>query len=298
MRVANKVLYEGVIRNLGKTSTDLFKANQTVSTTKKINKLSDDPVGMVAILDLRSSLSGIDQMERNLSMGKSWLDSSESALNQVEDLLATTKELVVQMSGSTVSQSERKNSVSLVDGYLKQIIALADSKAGGRYIFGGTNTDAIPFSLNGTETAVDYNGNDTPFSIKVGKDTNIAIGKDGKDIFGENWDDNNIFKTLIDLKNHLQVSDLGEIQNTLTKLDDHMKTVSGHVSDIAGKVVRLDVKEQIIADLELTYTERISEIEDADIAEAIINLKSKELAYNASLNSASKMMGMSLVNHI
>jgi flagellar hook-associated protein 3 FlgL len=236
--------------------------------------------------------------ERNLSMGRSWLDSAESALSQVGDLLSTTKALVIQMSSATVSNSERINSVNLVDGYLKQIIDLADSKAGGRYIFGGTNTDTNPFSLNGTETAVDYNGNDTPFSIKIGKDTNIAIGKDGKDIFGENWDDDNLFKTLIDLKNHLQSNDVGEIQNTITKLDNHMKTVSAHISDIAGKSVRLDVKEQVIADLELSYTERISELEDADIAEAIINLKSKELAYNASLNSASKMMELSLVNYI
>jgi flagellin-like hook-associated protein FlgL len=49
MRVANKTIYDGVIRNLGKASTDMFEANKTVSTAKKINKLSDDPVGKESI---------------------------------------------------------------------------------------------------------------------------------------------------------------------------------------------------------------------------------------------------------
>jgi flagellar hook-associated protein 3 FlgL len=298
MRVANKTIYDGVIRNLGRTSVEMFKANELVSTAKKINDLSDDPVGMVAILDLRSSLSGIDQMERNISVGHSWLNSAESALGQVGDLLSTTKELVVQMSTATMDASERKNAVSLVDGYLNQIMALANSQVGGRYIFGGTNTDTTTFTLDGTGTQVIYNGNDTPFSIKIGKESTISIGKDGKDIFGENWNSSNIFKTFIDLKNNLQTNNVEGIQSSLANIDNHMSTLNAHISDIAGKTVRMNIKEQIIADLKLTYTERTSEIEDADIAEAIIELKSKELAYNASLSSASKMMELSLVNFL
>lgn len=298
MRVANKTLYDGVMRNLTRTSVELNEANQIVSSGKNISNLSDDPVGMVSVLDLRSSLSGLEQMDRNLSVGRSWLNSAESALSQTENILSAAKELTVQMSNATKSAAERKNAVNMVDGYLKQIISLADTNVGGRYIFGGTNTGTAPFSLNDSETVVEYNGNDTPFSIRIGKDTNIPIGRDGKDIFGKEWDESNIFKTLIDLKNHLETNDVSEIQNTMTKLDDHMMTIRASISDIAGKSIHIDIKEQIIRDLELTYTDRMSRIEDADIAEAVINLKAKELAYNASLNSASKMMQLSLVNYV
>lgn len=298
MRIANKTLYDGVIRNLGKSSTDLFNAQKVVTTTKKINNLSDDPVGLVAVLDLRSSLANIDQMERNLAMGRSWLTASESALSQIDDILTKVKELTVQMSNATIGGSEREGAVGLVDGYLQQIIDLANSESGGRYIFGGTNTDTIPFELNGSETQVDYFGNDSPFSIKIGKDSNIEIGKDGQDIFGENWDNNNIFKTLIDLKSSLSNNDISGIQDSITNLDTHKNLLNAHISDIAGKTIRLDVKEKIIGDLELTYTERKSKIEDADIAEAIIRLNSMELAYNAALSSSAKIMELSLVDFI
>lgn len=298
MRVANKTIYDSTINNLAMTSSAMVDANEIVSTTKRINRLSDDPVGLVSVLNLRSSLSSIGQMERNISIGNSWLTASESALTQLNDILTATKELTVGMATATVGATERAGNANLVDGYLEQIISLANSSSDGRYLFGGTNTGTTPFALNPTETAVEYSGNDTAFSINIGTDTSIAVGKDGKDIFGENWDDSNIFKTLMDLKTSLENNEVAGIQDAMSKLDEHMTHVNANISEIAGKTIRLDVKQEIIADLELTYTERKSELEEADIAEAIINLKSKELAYNAALSSASKLMDMSLVNYI
>ena len=298
MRVANKTLYDAVIRNLGRTSSEMVDANEVVSSGKRINDLSDDPVGLIAVLDLRSSISNLNQMERNISMGESWLDASESSLTQVNDILTSVKVLTVAMATDNVGASERANNADLVQQYLEEIINLANSSTEGRYIFGGTNTDTIPFELDATGTIVTYSGNDTAFSINIGKDTVIAVGRDGEDIFGANWDDSNIFKTLIDLKTSLETDDLTGIQEAMDKLDEHLDTISANISDIAGKSIRLDVKSEIVADLELANTERMSELEDADLAEAVVNLKSKELVYNAALSSSSKIMEMSLLNYI
>jgi flagellar hook-associated protein 3 FlgL len=298
MRVANKTLYDAVIRNLGKASSGMVEANEVVSSEKRINDLSDDPVGLIAVLDLRSSISNLNQMERNISMGESWLNASESALTQMNDILTSSKVLTVAMASDNIGSSERANNANLVQGYLEEMINLANSSTGGRYIFGGTNTNTIPFELDSAGTLVTYSGNDTAFSINVGKDTIIPVGKDGKEILGANWDDSNIFKTLIDLKTSLETNDLTGIQDAMGKLDGHLATVNANVSDIAGKSIRLDVKSEIVADLELTNTERMSQLEDADIAEAIVNLKSKELAYSAALASSTKIMGMSLLNYI
>jgi flagellar hook-associated protein 3 FlgL len=298
MRVANKTLYDSTIRNLGRTSSGMVEANETVSTAKRINSLSDDPVGLVAVLGLRSSISNLNQMGRNISTGNSWLNASESALTQVNNILTSTKELTVAMGSANTNASQREGNIDLVDGYLQQIISLANSSTGGRYLFGGTNTDTTPFELDGAGTQVLYSGNDTAFSINIGKDTVVPVGRDGKDVFGANWDDSNIFKTFIDLKTSLANNDIEGIQDALSKLDNHMKNVNGTISDIAGKTIRLDVKKEVITDLKLTDTERMSELEDADLAAAVINLKSKELAYNAALSSSSKLMQMSLVNFL
>jgi len=298
MRVANRTLYDGAIINLARASSDMVKMNEIVSTSKNINRLSDDPVGLVAVLDLRTSLSDISQMKRNISMGNSWLTASESALSQLDSILTATKELTVQMTNATTGATERSGNANLIDGYLEQIVNIANSDSGGRYIFSGTNTSTMAFALNSAKTLVTYAGNDTAFSVNIGKDSSIKVGMDGEDIFGENWDNTNIFKTFIDLKTSLETNDISSIQASMTKLDNHMDSVNANISNVAGKTIRLDVKQAIILDLEFSYTERKSEIEDADIAEAILRLKSKELAYSAALNSAAKMMEMTLVNYV
>ena len=298
MRVTNKAMYDGIVQNLGTTSEEMIKAHKVVSSGKKINRLSDDPVGFTTVLDLRSSLAHIDQLERNIVLGRSWLVAGESVLDQASEIISKTKELTLQMSDDTNSRTNRENSANVVDGYLRQILSLANSKVGGRYIFGGTNTDNSPFSFNSDETEVLYEGNSTSFSIKIGKDSSIEIGRDGKDIFGESWNGENIFKTLMDLKSHLINNDIDGIRGTLDKLDAHFDNLQAFISDTGGKAIRLDVKEKIIKDLDFTYTDRKSQLEEADIAEAIMKLNTKELAYNASLASSAKVMQLSLVNFL
>lgn len=298
MRIASKTIYDRINTSLQGTYSDMFEAQEVVSTSKRINKLSDDPVGLVTVLDLRSSLSNIEQLGKNVSMGSSWLTASESALTQVNDILTDVKALTVQMSSANTGSSERASAATLVGEYLDEMISLANSQSGGRYLFAGTNTDTAPFALNETTGEVDYSGNDTEFSIKIGSGTNIAIGKVGTEIFGENWDDDNIFKSLVDLKTSLENNDIEGIQEVMGNLDQHAAKISAEISEIGGKSIRMQTKESIIKDLKLTYTERKSQLEDADISEAVIELNSKQLAYNAALTSASKVMQLSLVDYL
>jgi flagellar hook-associated protein 3 FlgL len=296
MRIASKTVYDRINSSLQSTYSDMFSAQEVVSTSKRINKLSDDPVGLVTVLDLRSSLSNIEQLGRNVSIGKSWLTASESALTQVNDILTDVKALTVQMSSANTGPSERANAVVVVEQYLDEILSLSNSQSGGRYLFAGTNTNTPPFELNGATGEVDYSGNATAFSIKIGSESNIAVGKVGSEVFGENWDDNNIFKAVVDLQGYLENNDIAGIQDVMGRLDAHMSKINAEISDIGGKTIRMEVKESIIADLKLTYTDRKSQLEDADVSEAIIDLNSKQLAYNAALASASKVMQLSLVD--
>lgn len=308
MRITNKTLFDSVARNISKTSTEMFRANQMVSSGKRIQNLSDDPIGLVSVLDLRSSLANINQLQRNIDAGRSWLDMGESALTQVEDLLTQTKALCVEMASDTKGSTERRNAGTVVDGYLKQVLSLANTQVNGRYIFSGTETDTAPFVYDETATPpnVAYQGNATAFSVKISKDINVEVGRDGETVFGDDgfdWSDpaaghTNIFKTFIDLKTALVNNDVAGIGAAMDKLDSHLETARTMISNTGAKILRLDAKEQIIQDLNLTYTDRMSKLEDADLAEAVLELKSKETAYKAALASSSQVMSLSLVDFL
>jgi len=287
MRVTNKIIYDTIKYSLANITEDLARSNRVIATGRRINSPSDDPVGITQALHIRSTLANLEQLERNVTFGKSWLTASESALNQVQDLISNAKSLCVQMATATTGAAQREAASENVQVAMDELVSLANSDVNGHYIFAGSKTESAPFKDDGT-----YQGDDKPFTIKIGRDATLAIGNDGDAVFGT------LFNTLSDLKNALSDNDVPGIQGAMSKLDDHFDQITTKISDLGAKTVRMEIKEKIFQDLNLTNTERLSGIEDADIADAIIGLKEKQVAYQAVLVSASKIMKLSLVDFL
>jgi flagellar hook-associated protein 3 len=186
MRVTQKAIFDINSYRLGKLSEDLNKANEMVSTGKRINRISDDPVGMGRTLDLRSGIAHLEQLNRNISTGRTWLDAAESSITSVESLLGDTKTMALAMKNDSVNQIDRANAAVQVEETLMEIFGIANSRVNGQYLFSGTKTDTKPFSYDDptAPTLVGYDGDTTGFSIKTGKDTSMAVGFPGEDVFG------------------------------------------------------------------------------------------------------------------
>jgi len=288
MRVANKAIYDSVKYNLGSISEELNKANEIVTTGKRINNLSDDPVGLTQSLNIRSTLSSIEQMGRNISYGNSWLTVSENALTSVQNIIADTKVLCIQMANATIGSDQRSSAAGTVQNMLDEIVSLGNTDVAGNYIFAGSKTDTIPFDQDGT-----YNGDNNAFAIKISKNSTVEVGSDGGAVFG------NIFNSLSDLKTALETNDLNGIQDAMGYLDGHVEDMSAKISDIGSKMNRMEIKDKIYQDLNFSNTERLSKIEDADIAEAIMNVSAAEFTYQAALASSSKLMKLlTLVDYL
>jgi flagellar hook-associated protein 3 FlgL len=287
MRVANRYIFESVKYNLGNISEELSKVNEIATTGKKINNLSDDPVGLTQSLTIQSDLAGIEQMGRNIDFGNSWLNASESALTSVETILSDTKALCVQMANGTIGADQRSVAAETVQNNLEEIVSLANTNVAGNYIFSGTKTDTVPFDQSGA-----YYGDSDAFAIKISKNSTIEIGSAGDAVFGT------VFNTLIDLEDALQNNDVNGIQDAMENLDGHFDDIRTKISDVGSKMNRMEIKDKIYQDLNLTNTERLSNIEDADIAEAVMNVKAAELTYQAALASSSKVMTLSLVDYL
>lgn len=293
MRVASTTIYEMVKFNLGNITEELNKATNVVSTGKRINNLSDDPAGLNQALIIKATLADIEQMDRNIAFGKTWLAASESAMNHVQDLISDTKSLCIQMATATTSSDARNSAAKTVQNTIDEMVSLANTELNGRYIFAGSKTESAPFSQSGV-----YSGDSNPFTINIGRNSTVQVGSDGEAVFGTAGQDNDIFKTLEDLKTALTDDNVSEIQNAMTRLDNHFGHISTKISDLGSKMLRMEIKEKILQDMNITNTERLSNIEDADITEAIIELKQKELAYQAALASSAKVMKLSLIDYL
>jgi flagellar hook-associated protein 3 FlgL len=177
MRLTNKLMADTVTGNLFKNIDQFLKTQNILSSGKRINKPSDDPIGMGKVLDYRKTICAIDQYDRNIAHGESWLDLTDSTLNAVGDSLIRAKELALSQANATANADTMKAVAEEVKNIYDYLLQLANTKLGNSYIFAGHKTDTPPFSRDDDYIA-SYNGEAEVTDITCIAD--IAGSLDGK----------------------------------------------------------------------------------------------------------------------
>ena len=123
MRVTNQLLANTLNSNLSRISEKLLKAQEQISSGKRINRPSDDPIGMGKVLDFRTTISQIDQYNRNITNGQGWLQLTDSTLSDIDNLITSAKTLAVSQATETSSAQTRADTAEEV----KNIIAVKEA---------------------------------------------------------------------------------------------------------------------------------------------------------------------------
>jgi flagellar hook-associated protein 3 FlgL len=285
-------------RRIQQLTEGLNTVNEKLSSQKKINRPSDDPLGAALAIGYRNLLSQVDQYGRNLNTGKSWMDSSESALSQSQDVVTKAKEIAVQMANATQSAATRSNMAVEVGHLLDQAISLGNTQVGGKYVFAGYRTGTTPFVktvdlVGGFDTA-QYNGDGNDFQVTIGQDETLTVGRNGQTVFVAST----LFETLGNFKLALETNDVAGIQQALTGLDGSLDHFNDQLADVGPRANRLETRQSILQTMTLDFTEQLSAIEDVDIAEMSIELKQVEMAYQAALMTTARVGNLSLTDYM
>jgi flagellar hook-associated protein 3 FlgL len=112
-----------------------------VSTGKKIQYASEDPIVAALALKFRTNVSETLQYQKNLKQANSWLEATENGISNSKDILDKIRELCVQGASETYNISNRKDISQAIDELSKQFITESNVSYAGRYVFGGYKTD-------------------------------------------------------------------------------------------------------------------------------------------------------------
>lgn len=146
LRVAQQMIYTSSVNYMNTTLTQLMESNLQASSQKKINRPSDDPVGMTRVLGYRDNIAAIDQYETNISMAEGWLNLADATMVQVNTVITRVKELAEQAATGTLSAANRSQIASEARQLFKQLIAMGNTEFDGKAIFAGHKTDTQPFT--------------------------------------------------------------------------------------------------------------------------------------------------------
>ena len=177
-RVSENSTQHSVNYSVGKAKSKLEDLQIKGSNLKRIQKPSDDPVGNVELLLLRSKNTDSEQYGRNSSFARIQLNMTESALEDLYEIVVKAKEIAVTQASDFYNPEIRQGIAKEISQLRNQAIGIGNRRLGNRYLFGGHKTLTRPFDQKGI-----YYGDNGKINIEVDKDFFVPVNLTGRDIF-------------------------------------------------------------------------------------------------------------------
>lgn len=182
MRVTNDTLRMAFLNALETAQRRLADTQNQVSTGRRINKPSDDPLAAARIGQLDASLARLDQYQANGIVARNQLGLEEEALASVIDNLQRVRELAINANNATLDNSNRAAIAAELRQRLDGVLALANTTdASGRFLFAGFSEGTQPFVV--TAAGVAYNGDQGQRSVQVSDERLVAVNDSGAAVF-------------------------------------------------------------------------------------------------------------------
>ena len=142
MRITNKIMQQNNLSNINTNKVYEDKLSNQMSTEKKINRPSDDPVVAIRALRLRSSVTEVTQYySKNIPDAESWINVTQDALNNLTQILTNMISQCTKGSNGPLKTEDREIILEQLKSLSKEVYATGDADYAGRYVFTGYRTD-------------------------------------------------------------------------------------------------------------------------------------------------------------
>lgn len=327
-RVSENSSVHSINYAVGKTKGKVEDLQLKGSTLKRVSKPSDDPVGNVELLAIRSQNIDAGQYLRNLNFAQTQLSFTENVLEELTDLLVKAKELAIGQASSIYSPEIREGVSKEIHQIRQQVLSLANKRMGNRYIFAGQKVLTRPFDQHGK-----YNGDTNKINIEINKDVYIPININGDELFvsrGKKPVDKSdvdlkpaenilnpeievmrrpasveaeavpvsVFDELRALENALLTDNPQVIQSLLERMDDSIDRMVSQRTEIGALTNTISNAETNIEKTKLLNEAHKSKIEDADVTELFGDLQKEQNVLKATYRASSNLMNTSLMDFL
>lgn len=389
MRITQNTIFNGLRNNLMNNAERLLRAQETVATQKRINRLSDDPVDGGRVLDLNGSIARSKQYLSNIERVSSVANIQDSTLDQVQTLIGNAKELLLKETNQVTSTATTREASRIeIASLSSQMIQVANTRFDGQYIYSGSATgtpafadarvSVVPAAIAGraavtaqkvtdatmlkyhnyqiqftagnqfnimdttTGTAIasnqsytsgspiqfdgmeiqlannpgapaagdtytinssapgTYQGNSQIQNIEVQSATQVQQNIPGNRVFSGVGVTGGVdlFSIMDQINTALSSNDQTAMNDLLTQLDQARTQVSNERAAVGGRTNLLDSIKARQGDIQTSLETLKSNLEDVDVADAMIEMNKQQNTYEATLSAASKIVQPSLLDFL
>lgn len=249
LRINTNVASLNASRTLSRSTKDLNQTLERLSSGLRINRASDDAAGLAIAEGFRSIVRGTQVAQRNSQDGISLVQTAEGALSETTNILQRMRELAVQASNGTQSDTNR----SALDAEVQQLLAQIDDIAEDTE-FNGIRVLSAAQTI--TLQAGPQTGQTLAISVTGAKTNDLGI-------------------------NSVSVSSAAGAVSAISTIDAALKSVNNLRSTLGAQQNRLEFTINTLAIQEENSAASESSIRDADIARETIRFTRNQILVNA-----------------
>ena len=259
-----------------------------------------------------------NQYKDNIESARSWLEKTESALNEINSVYQSIRELAVQGANGILKSEDTQKIAQEIKELKNHLIQIGNDTYLGRHIFTGYQTDKKLLNDDGSYNITDldfkpintdpldpdYNPDNLSTEIikyKVGDSQHIDVNITGDRVFGSPVGPENKPQLFADIDDLLTALDKGNHEDasaSIAKMDEQLKVLLQVRGEVGAKVNMIDVMSERMFDVNVNLKDLLSKTRDTDVAETQIQLVTAEAVYRASLAVTARIIQPTLVDFL
>jgi flagellar hook-associated protein 3 FlgL len=153
MRVTEQGMIQTMLFQLRQRLSSIDRYQTNLATARRIQVPSDDPNGTARAMQIRSRLAANQQYQRNVFDAESWLERTDAVITNIHDAVLQVRDYLQQGASDTLGADERLALAAQVDAALEDVILLANTRYGGRFLFTGVGGSGQAVETSRTVTA-------------------------------------------------------------------------------------------------------------------------------------------------
>ena len=247
-------------RTLGVSNSQLAGNIEKLSSGQRINKAGDDASGLAVSEKMRSQIRGLNQAERNIQNGVSFIQTTEGYLSETTDILQRVRELAVQSANGIYTDEDRMQ----IQVEVSQLVAEVDRIAsqaqfnGMNMLTGAFARDSAAGRVMQFQIGANVDQNEQVF---IGTMTAQALGLTGTQGSDE----------------RISISTPDAANMTIATLDNAMKSVNRQRADLGAYQNRFEIAAKGIAVAAENLQAAESRIRDSDMANEMVEYTKNQI---------------------
>lgn len=273
---------------------------QEIASGNSVTDPSDSPVAYSEAAQAEVSMSQLNNYNGAVNQATTMLTQANQAMVSIHSTVAQASELATGVNG-TMSTSDMQDVGTEMSSLLDQLTNVVNQKdPEGNYMFGGTsNQEPLDPTTQTYNAATNNQGQTINVQSNLTVQTGVLAGRPGVNGFLYNSSSGvDLIATLKQTISDLNAGNANAVQTTdLPALNNGLDHISQFVGSTAADLQAATSSGQMIQQQLLNKQQQVSGLTQINVATTLVQLQQTQLAYQASLQAGSKILGLSLLNY-